>query len=168
MITPQPQLVRRIKRVIFNIAHSCALSNQNPKFFRFFFGSRRRTTGRPIQLHMPLLRRTPAFYQTDIIYNTPVFALCQAESCENAEKCRKNLRAADILFPSALHIPSTSTLLPARHLPPPCPYVQNRLAPVMCASSPASLYRGRMRTSARIRGIMYCDHSVGGISRPLR
>jgi len=30
---------RRIKRVIFNIAHFCALSNPNPKFFRFFFRS---------------------------------------------------------------------------------------------------------------------------------
>ena len=29
----------RIKRVIFNIAHFCALSNINPKIFRFFFGS---------------------------------------------------------------------------------------------------------------------------------
>ena len=33
---------RRIKRVIFNIAHFCALSNPFRKFFRFFFRSQAR------------------------------------------------------------------------------------------------------------------------------
>ena len=33
---------RRIKRVIFNIAHFCALSNLFQKFFRFFFQSKAR------------------------------------------------------------------------------------------------------------------------------
>ena len=38
---PLSQL-RRIKRVIFNIAHFCALSNPFRKFFRFFFRSQAR------------------------------------------------------------------------------------------------------------------------------
>ena len=40
--------LRRIRRVIFNIAHFCALSNLNPKFFRFFFRSQARPSS-PLQ-----------------------------------------------------------------------------------------------------------------------
>ena len=44
---------RRIKRVIFNIAHFCALSNTNPKFFRFFFEHGPTRTTAPVQLPLP-------------------------------------------------------------------------------------------------------------------
>ena len=37
-ITPAAVPASRIRRVIFNIAQFCALSNPFPKFFRFFFG----------------------------------------------------------------------------------------------------------------------------------
>ena len=58
---------RRIKRVIFNIAHFRALSNPNRKFFRFFFRSQARLPP-PLEFASESFsRRTPALWRTDII-----------------------------------------------------------------------------------------------------
>jgi hypothetical protein len=56
-----------IKRVIYTIAQFCALSNAFSKNFSFFFVSVLRTNpGTRPQLYR-ILRRTPAFFRTDII-----------------------------------------------------------------------------------------------------